>query len=161
MTYHYAEFKSPIGPLHIVSNGQKIVALVFDNAWKNVSKKNPLVLQPAKDALIKETEKQLVQYFAGTRKEFTLPVQFNGTEFQNSVWKSLLLIPYGKTATYAKQAELIKNPKAVRAVGGANAKNPISIIVPCHRVIGKNGALTGFAGGLEIKKQLLALEKSS
>lgn len=101
---------------------------------------------------------QLHEYFAGRRKTFTLPIDVNGTTFQEQVWKALMEIPYGKTSSYSNIAELIDNPFAVRAVGTAVGANPILIIVPCHRVIGKNGALTGYRGGIDFKKNLLQLE---
>ncbi|MGD9825787.1 methylated-DNA--[protein]-cysteine S-methyltransferase [Desulfobacter sp.] len=103
---------------------------------------------------------QLVQYFEGRLKQFDLDLQPKGTDFQKQVWQELLTIPYGTTVTYGKIAEQIRNPKAFRAVGLANRCNPIPIIIPCHRVIGKNGKLTGFAGGLDIKQALLDLERS-
>lgn len=102
---------------------------------------------------------QLVEYFAGERKEFTVPFDLYGTDFQRSVWKALCNIPYGKTVAYSDIANEIDKPAAVRAVGGAIGKNSLTIIVPCHRVIGKNGSLTGFSGGIDMKKRLLALEK--
>ncbi|HTU63649.1 MAG TPA: methylated-DNA--[protein]-cysteine S-methyltransferase, partial [Polyangiales bacterium] len=105
-----------------------------------------------------ETERQLREYFDGTRKVFDLELDFNGTEFQRKVWSALLTIPYGETRSYAQIARQIGSPDAVRAVGAANGRNPISIIAPCHRVIGSNGKLTGFAGGLETKAFLLELE---
>lgn len=113
----------------------------------------------AKDhSLLVETEKQLREYFAGQRKIFSLPLHFVGTEFQQQVWQALLTIPHGETRSYAQIAHQIGNPKSVRAVGAANGKNPVSIIAPCHRVIGSSGKLTGFAGGLEAKAFLLQLE---
>ena len=110
--------------------------------------------------IIKETFTQLEEYFKGKRKTFNLPLKLEGTDFQKSVWKALLTIPYGKTATYKDIAKIIGNEKASRAVGMANNKNKLLILIPCHRIIGSNGNLTGYAGGLEIKQQLLSLEKS-
>ena len=101
---------------------------------------------------------QLQEYFAAKRQRFELPIDVQGTEFQKQVWQALTLIPYGKTSSYSQIAESIGNPKAVRAVGAANGKNPVSIVVPCHRVIGSNGKLTGYAGGTERKARLLKLE---
>jgi len=106
-------------------------------------------------------EKQLREYFKGERKSFDIPLDLVGTEFQKQVWYSLLEIPYGCTTTYAKQAEAVGKPSAVRAVANANGKNKISIILPCHRVIGTNGTLTGYGGGIERKKKLLELEKKN
>lgn len=103
---------------------------------------------------------QLEEYFNGTRKAFDIPLDLVGTEFQKSVWRSLLLIPYGTTTTYGKQAVLIGKPSSVRAVANANGKNKISILLPCHRVIGADGSLTGYGGGLWRKEKLLALEKA-
>lgn len=111
-----------------------------------------------KNKVIDNTILQLEEYFLGKRKIFDLPLEFNGTDFQKSVWRSLLEIPYGKSATYKDIAKMIGNEKAVRAVGGANNKNKIMIVVPCHRVIGSNGKLVGYAGGLEKKAFLLNLE---
>jgi len=105
-----------------------------------------------------ETQQQLTEYFAGTRKRFDLPLDFEGTDFQKAVWQALLTIPFGETRSYRDIAEQIGNVKAVRAVGAANGRNPISIIAPCHRVIGASGDLTGFAGGLKTKELLLRLE---
>ena len=113
------------------------------------------------NALLLELEKQLKEYFAKERKEFTLPITLVGTPFQEEVWKVLQTIPYGETRTYKEQAITIGNPKGVRAVANANSKNRLSIIVPCHRVIGSNGTLTGYAGGLSRKEFLLNLEKSN
>lgn len=109
-------------------------------------------------ALLRRAKEQLIEYFQGTRKVFNLPLGPEGTCFQKKVWEALLTIPYGKTCSYSDIAELIGSPKACRAIGGANGKNPIPIIIPCHRVIGKNGTLVGYTGGLHIKKQLLFVE---
>lgn len=111
--------------------------------------------------LIKKTYSQLKEYFAGKRKCFDIPISANGTEFQTKVWKKLQKIPYGKTATYKEIAKNIGNKNASRAVGMANNKNPIAIIIPCHRVIGTKGDLTGYAGGIKLKKYLLDLEKQN
>jgi methylated-DNA-[protein]-cysteine S-methyltransferase len=112
-------------------------------------KKHPVLL---------ETEKQLGEYFAGKRSRFSVKLDPKGTDFQNKVWAALRTIPFGETRSYGQIARQIGNVKAMRAVGAANGKNPISIIVPCHRVIGASGKLTGFAGGLDVKEQLLSLE---
>lgn len=114
-----------------------------------------------KSALTEKTLIQLEEYFSGRRKQFDLPLELHGTDFQMHVWKALLAIPYGETRSYKEIAEAIGNPKAVRAVGGANNKNKIIIIVPCHRVIGADGALTGFAAGTDIKQKLLDTEKTN
>jgi methylated-DNA-[protein]-cysteine S-methyltransferase len=113
-----------------------------------------------KHPILLETEKQLREYFAGTRREFALPLDFVGSDFNRKVWEALLAIPYGETRTYGQIAEQLGGPLLARAVGAANGKNPISIVAPCHRVIGANGKLTGFAGGLKTKAFLLSLESS-
>ena len=110
--------------------------------------------------LLKDACRQLDEYFEGRRQKFDLALKPHGTDFQRSAWESLLRIPYGETRSYLQQAESIHNPRAIRAIGHANSRNPIPIIIPCHRVIGKNGSLTGYAGGLERKTQLLVLEHS-
>jgi methylated-DNA-[protein]-cysteine S-methyltransferase len=109
--------------------------------------------------LLKKAAQELQEYFIGKRKRFDLPLSPQGTDFQQKVWKALQDIPYGAVCSYKDIARAIGNEKACRAVGGANNKNPISIIIPCHRVIGANGSLVGYGGGIEIKKQLLALEQ--
>lgn len=145
--YHY---KTPIGVICIEENNNNITALYLD---ENIN------MQIEKESkLIKNTYNQLMEYFSGKRKYFDIPIKLNGTEFQKNVWKALLEIPYGKTCSYKDIAEKIGNINACRAVGGVNNKNPIMIIVPCHRVIGKNGALVGYAGGLDVKQILLELE---
>jgi len=111
--------------------------------------------------VIKKASKQLEEYFNGKRRTFDLPITLHGTDFQIKVWKALQTIPYGETRSYGQLAALIENPKASRAVGMANNKNPISIIIPCHRVIGHNGSLVGYAGGLNIKQKLIDLEKTN
>ena len=109
-------------------------------------------------ALVEETRKQLAEYFAGRRHAFELPLDLAGTEFQQRAWRALLEIPYGETRTYAEQAQRLGLPHGARAVGSANARNPIPIVIPCHRLVGSTGTLTGYAGGLEVKAQLLRLE---
>jgi len=122
-------------------------------------RKKPAGFTEAETPLIKKTAKQLGEYFSGKRKNFDIPLALNGTEFQKTVWRALQTIPYGETRSYKDIAVLAGKPAAARAVGMANNRNPVSIIVPCHRVIGKNGALTGYGGGLDLKKYLLDLEK--
>lgn len=111
------------------------------------------------DPVVQETVRQLDEYFAGKRREFSVPIKTQGTDFQEKVWAALRKIPYGETRTYGQIAAQVGNPKAGRAVGGANHNNPIMILTPCHRVIGADGSLTGFGGGLDVKEALLALEK--
>jgi len=121
----------------------------------------PDIYEKNETPLIKKTNNQLNEYFAGKRKVFDIPLVLHGTDFQIKVWEALQTIPYGETYSYGQLAVLIKNPKACRAVGMANNRNPIPIIIPCHRVIGHNGNLVGYAGGLNIKQQLIDLEKTN
>ncbi len=138
--------QSPVGPLRLCQENGAVVGLYFGGGT--------LDAEPP-TALLREAQAQLNQYFSGTRNVFDLPLRFGGTAFQHAVWEALLEISYGETRTYGQIAAAIGRPKAVRAVGHAIGRNPISIIVPCHRVIGKDGSLTGFGGGLEIKERLL------
>jgi methylated-DNA-[protein]-cysteine S-methyltransferase len=157
MTHVYKTMQSPVGELKLVASEKGLTAILWENdpphrirlASASEDKNHPVLV---------EVERQLNDYFAGKRTAFSLPLDFRGTAFQKKVWAALLSIPFGETRSYGQIARQIKNPKAVRAVGAANGKNPISIIAPCHRVIGSNGALTGFAGGLDAKAFLLALE---
>lgn len=142
---------SPIGPLEIQASDSGVTRIHFLRAKKS-SKKN------STHPVLQECQKQLKEYFAGKRTRFDLPLDLNGTEFQKKVWRGLGKIPHGKTISYGELAKRIGNPKACRAVGGANNKNPVPLLVPCHRVIGKNGDLVGFAGRLDIKKWLIAHE---
>lgn len=147
-----------IGRITIAADDKHLRVITFGgNNWERIRGKLGEVHCEA-NAIIRKTQKQLHEYFAGRRTRFDLPLAFSGTEFQQQSWQALLSIPYGETRSYADQAELIGNPKAVRAVGRANGLNPLGIVVPCHRVIGKSGTLTGYAGGLEIKEFLLRLE---
>lgn len=144
--------KSPIGALYIREEGGFITDLSFTNksCAQDVFQTTPLLV---------EAVKQLEEYFSGKRQAFTLPLNPKGTPFQRRVWEALQQIPYGQTASYQDIAIQIGKKNACRAVGMANHHNPIAIIIPCHRIIGKNGALTGYNGGLSIKKHLLNLEK--
>jgi methylated-DNA-[protein]-cysteine S-methyltransferase len=155
--FQYRIMASPVGPLTLVASLSALVAILWD---RDRPGRVPLgdMQESEDDATLVETERQLKQYFAGERTEFDIPIHFRGTAFQKEVWNALLQIPYGETRTYSEIAEEIGKPKAVRAVGAANGRNPISIIAPCHRVIGASGALTGFAGGLDRKETLLVLE---
>lgn len=147
---NYGYFESPIGKIKIEAEGDYIVGVSF-NEESSPGDENKAV---------KECKRQLEEYFYGKRKNFDLKFKFlKGTDFQLSVWKALSEIPYGETVTYKFIAEKINNPKAVRAVGGANNKNPIGIIVPCHRVIGCNGKMIGYAEGIDKKEYLLNMEE--
>lgn len=157
MKLSYMYLASPVGQLKLVANAQALVAVL----WENENPKRVRLaelLEEAQHPVLLETARQLNEYFAGQRRQFDLPLDFEGTDFQQKVWQALLSIPFGETRSYKQIAEQIGNPKAVRAVGAANGKNPISIIAPCHRVIGASGKLVGFAGGLENKDILLKIE---
>jgi len=157
MSYEYTLMPSPVGELTLVARDGKLSAILWENERANRVRLGPL--QASNDSpVLLETERQLNEYFAGTRNRFELELDFAGTDFQKKVWAALLTIPFGETRSYSQIALQIGSPKAVRAVGAANGRNPISIVAPCHRVIGASGALTGFAGGLEAKQYLLALE---
>lgn len=153
----YQEVTSPIGPLFIVADNRFLKAITFSNNWKG-AKETLEDIHHDNNQIIQQTRIQLAEYFAKQRRTFTLPIALNGTFFQQQTWQALLTIPYGETRSYSEQAHLIGNPKAVRAVGRTNGLNPIPIVVPCHRVIGKSGKLAGYAGGLDIKTFLLELE---
>ena len=148
---------SPVGRLKLVADDKALVAVLWANDDPARVRLGALSEEPTHPVLC-NTERQLDEYFAGERRLFDLALAFHGTAFQQRVWQALLGIPYGETMTYAGIARQIGTPAAVRAVGAANGRNPISIITPCHRVIGANGQLTGFAGGIETKRYLLAFE---
>ncbi len=145
-------YETEIGKISILENGRSIIGLYFASGII------PNSAKVVETELIREAKKQLDEYFAGKREDFHIALEPNGTEFQQKVWKALENIPYGETCSYAEVAKNIGNPKAYRAVGMANNKNPIPIFIPCHRVIGKNGKLVGYGGGLDIKKYLLDIE---
>lgn len=157
MPYEYKLMPSPVGQLTLVARDGKLSAILWETERANRVRLGELHEANHSPVLL-EAERQLQEYFAGTRNGFTLELDFTGTDFQKQVWQALLTIPFGETRSYSQIAQQIGNPKAVRAVGAANGRNPISIIAPCHRVIGASGALTGFAGGLQAKQYLLALE---
>ena len=154
----YKVMESPVGKLKLVANANALVAILWERERPNRIKLAILKSDPQQPILL-EAERQLKEYFAGTRNEFNLPLEPAGTEFQKKVWRALREIPFGQTRSYLDLAMSIGSAKAVRAVGAANGKNPLSIVVPCHRVVGADGALTGFAGGLEVKAKLLAHER--
>lgn len=145
-------FQSPLGFIEISGTENYITQVEFTSAQKNNSALIPDVL--------KQCQKELEEYFAGNRKKFSVKLKPEGTDFQQQVWNELQKIKYGETASYLFIAEKINNPKAVRAVGSANGKNPIVIIIPCHRIIGENGKLTGYGGGLWRKQWLLEHEEN-
>jgi methylated-DNA-[protein]-cysteine S-methyltransferase len=157
MSFTFITLPSPVGELKLVANGARLAAILWENDKPGRVRLGSMTEAPDNPVLVK-TARQLAEYFAGSRDCFDVELDFVGTEFQKKVWAALLTIPFGETRTYSQIAEQIGNPSAVRAVGAANGRNPISIIAPCHRVIGASGKLTGFAGGLEAKEQLLTLE---
>ena len=149
--------ESAVGALSLVATDRALVAVVWRRGMHTRVPFEQAVENPG-HPLLRETARQLREYFAGKRRQFEIELEFRGTEFQRRVWSALLTIPYGETRTYRQIAEQIGNPTAVRAVGAANGRNPLSIIAPCHRVIGASGDLTGFGGGLDAKAHLLSLE---
>ena len=158
MKLAFMEMPSPVGILKLVATENALVAVLWENENPKRVRLAELIEQVNHPILL-ETQKQLREYFAGTRQQFDLPLDFEGTVFQKKVWQALLSIPFGETRSYRDIAAQVGNIKAVRAVGAANGKNPLSIIAPCHRVVGVNGKLVGFAGGLNNKEILLGLEK--
>lgn len=150
---HTFFYQTNIGEIGIMENGTAITNLYFPG------EKPSQETQIKETPLLKKAGEQLQEYFAGKRNSFELPLAPQGTKFQQNVWKELQAIPYGETRSYGEVAKSIGNPNACRAVGMANNKNPISIFIPCHRVIGANGKLVGYGGGLDIKEYLLKLEK--
>jgi O-6-methylguanine DNA methyltransferase len=157
-TFYFSRLASPVGPLTVAVTERGLARLEFDGRQ---------VLPQDGETWTESEEKtrpyreQLLEYFAGRRKQFDFSLDLEGTEFEKCCWQALLAIPYGETRTYADLARAVGQPKAFRAVGRANHDNPIAIVVPCHRVIGTGGSLTGYGGGLEIKKKLLELEKGT
>jgi methylated-DNA-[protein]-cysteine S-methyltransferase len=149
---------SPYGPLTLVADDGVLCGLYMTEQRHRPPEES---FGARDDTLFAETEEQLEAYFAGELKEFTLELRLNGTPFQRSVWQQLQRIPYGETRSYGELAGTLGNPAASRAVGLANGKNPIGIIVPCHRVVGASGDLTGYGGGLDRKKRLLDFESGS
>lgn len=157
MSCVFTFMQSPVGTLTLVARGNSLAAVLWEEERENRVRLGDLQRDDAHPTL-QATARQLGEYFAGNRQRFELPLDFVGTDFQRQVWAALLTIPFGETRSYGDIARQIGNPSAVRAVGAANGRNPISIIAPCHRVIGASGSLTGFAGGLQAKQYLLALE---
>jgi methylated-DNA-[protein]-cysteine S-methyltransferase len=157
MSSFYKTTASPVGLLTLVANNKGLAAILWENDDPERVRLGPME-ENGEHPVLLEAERQLKAYFEGKLERFSLPLDFTGTEFQKKVWTALTTIPFGETRSYAEIARQIGHPAAVRAVGAANGKNPISIVAPCHRVIGSNGKLTGFAGGLEAKALLLRME---
>ncbi|KJY67850.1 methylated-DNA--[protein]-cysteine S-methyltransferase [Vibrio nigripulchritudo] len=151
----YTIMPSKLGDVTLQANEEGLLGIWFETC---TTKPDELGTEQASHPVLKQASVELSEYFDGNRQSFDVPLAAKGTDFQKQVWKALTTIPFGETWSYQELANAIGNPKAVRAVGLANGKNPISVIVPCHRVIGKSGKLTGYAGGLERKQALLKLE---
>jgi methylated-DNA-[protein]-cysteine S-methyltransferase len=159
MSLSYKYVKSPVGQLKLVASEKGLVAILWENDDPRRVRLDDLVEEPLHPLLV-QAEAELNDYFAKKKDTFSIPLDMRGTFFQKRVWESLLDIPFGSTRTYGDIARQLGNPTATRAVGAANGRNPISIVVPCHRVVGASGKLTGFAGGLVAKAHLLDLEAS-
>ena len=160
MGLQYKFIDSPMGKLTLVASDQALVAIL----WENDDPKRVRLDESMENLyhpVLVRAEGELEEYFAGRRSEVSIPLDLRGTSFQKQVREALLGIPFGETRAYGQLAAQLGNPKATRAIGAANGRNPISVIVPCHRVIGSSGALTGFAGGLDAKAHLLRLEERS
>ncbi len=159
MPYASTSIDSPVGRLTLVASDLGLVAVL----WPDDDPNRVRICEPVDDPdhpFLVQASRELAEYFAGTRRTFTVPLDFRGSDFQKRVWTALLAIPFGETRSYGQLAEQLGDRNASRAVGAANGRNPISIIAPCHRVIGASGKLTGFAGGLETKAYLLDLERT-
>jgi methylated-DNA-[protein]-cysteine S-methyltransferase len=159
MSYFYKTTNSPVGILKLVASEKGLSAILWENDDPKRVRLSPLIANQNHHVLL-ETERQLREYFAAQRQSFTVQLHPVGTKFQNKVWQALREIPFGQTRSYSEIAKSIGHTSAMRAVGAANGRNPVSIIVPCHRAIGASGHLTGFAGGLQTKEFLLTLEGS-
>ncbi len=158
MTHYSKTIWSPVGELTLVADDRGLAAILWEDDRPGRVRLGALA-EKADHPVLLETERQLGEYFAGERRSFDVPLSFAGTDFQKRVWAALLAIPFGETRSYGEIAQQLGAPGASRAVGAANGRNPISIIAPCHRVVGSNGKLTGFAGGLDAKAFLLELER--
>lgn len=158
MKRFFRAYQSPVGLLKLVACEDGLSAILWENEREGRVKMGELIQDDSHEVLL-ATAQQLDEYFAQSRECFELSLHFEGTDFQKRVWQQLLQIPYGQTRTYSEIAASLNEPRSVRAVGTAIGKNPIGIVIPCHRVVGVKGDLTGFAGGVEVKGQLLDLER--
>ena len=156
--YDTLELDSPVGSLTLVASGAGLRAILWPRDDLGRAGLAGATLAPGRSDVLDDAAAQLEEYFSRVRTAFDLPLDFEGTPFQVAAWDALSTIPYGETRTYAEQAVRIGRPSAARAIGAANRRNPISIVLPCHRVVGSDGALRGFAGGLDVKAALLAFE---
>ena len=158
--YVFKLMNSPVGTLRLVASDKGLAGVWFERSRPERVRPRGDV-ESARHPVLVEAERQLREYFAGRRQIFDLKLDFVGTPFQRTVWKALLTIPFGQTRSYGQIAKQVGRPSASRAVGAANGRNPVSIVAPCHRVVGSTGALTGFGGGLDVKERLLRLEGAS
>jgi methylated-DNA-[protein]-cysteine S-methyltransferase len=154
-------YESPVGMLKLVAGEEGLRAVIWPDGRLDRVGLAGETLTPGDAPVLDATARELDEYFAGTRTTFDVPLDLHGTSFQLGAWRALAEIPYGETRTYGQQASRIGRPAAVRAIGAANGRNPVSIVLPCHRVIGSNGSLVGFGGGLEVKAALLTLERGA
>jgi O-6-methylguanine DNA methyltransferase len=157
-TLHFFRTSSPVGPLFLAASEKGLVRLEFESRVQRIDPQD-IELKESREALSPYLE-ELGQYFAGERRLFSIPLDLRGTEFQLKCWRALLEIPYGETRSYRDLAKAIGHPQAFRAVGMSNNRNPVAIVVPCHRVIAADGSLCGYGGGLDIKRKLLDLEQA-
>jgi len=155
----YKRIQSPVGRLTLVASDLGLAAILWEHERPGRVRLN-MVDEDSAHPMLVEAERQLEEYFEGRRQKFELKLDPYGTAFQQTVWRALMEIPFGETRTYGEIAARIGHPSAARAVGAANGRNPLSIVAPCHRVVGSTGALTGFAGGLDVKERLLEFEKN-
>lgn len=160
----FLRIDTPLGDMRIVEDGKHVIRVDLPGTWEELETPNETENFDRKEEespLLVQVRSQLTEYFRGERQRFDVPLAPHGTLFQREVWAALEKIPYGQTRSYGEVASMVGRPKASRAIGGANHVNPIAIIIPCHRVIGANGSLTGYGGGLAIKAWLLALEQGA
>ena len=158
-SHYYSNINSPLGELMLVADDSALTGLYFAGCDHVPAVIDDWTLD-AQHPVLQQTSKQLHQYFAGKRTSFSIPMRFTGTDFQKRVWAEIARIPYGKTISYTHLAERAGTPHAIRAAGTTTGRNPVSIVIPCHRVVGKDGGMCGFAGGLQRKQHLLELERS-
>lgn len=158
--WNYSILESPIGDLMLVADDSALTGLYFVGC-DHVPAASQHWKVDAQHAVFRQAARQLQEYFARKREDFSLPLRLSGTEFQEKIWRQIALIPFGETVSYTDLAERAGAPRAIRAAGTTTGRNPISIIIPCHRIVGKNGSMCGFAGGLEKKQRLLKLENSN
>jgi methylated-DNA-[protein]-cysteine S-methyltransferase len=163
---YYTQMNSPVGPLLLVSSEKGLVRIALPSEsggdrMNHITAEYPDACFIEDAGKNQEAVRQIEEYFSGTRKSFTLPLDLRGTDFQKKVWKAMLKVPFGRKRSYGQIARDIGNPKACRAVGGSCGKNTIAIVIPCHRIIGSDGSMTGFGGGISLKERLLDLEKKT